>query len=198
VDRVVALDDVRVDVAMMRTPDGHSRLEQMKFRKPLATTAEPNAPANTLGIRRIMVAVGDIEDGPCPPAGPWRRTHRRGGAVRGQISALLRPRPRGHHRRSGRAAQLSVRPTSVLDPRERAVQLVDKNPRSFEPGKFEDHYGTALKELGEEKTKGHTTFAKEAERPAGGMEALKRSIGDAGAGKGKAARGGKNRAYSRL
>jgi catechol 2,3-dioxygenase-like lactoylglutathione lyase family enzyme len=63
VDRVVGLDGVRVDVAMMRTPDGHGRLELMKFHRPPALSAEPkNAPANTLGIRRIMFAVEDIED----------------------------------------------------------------------------------------------------------------------------------------
>ena len=62
-DRVVGLDGVRVDVAMMRTPDGHGRLELMKFHSPAAVSAEPkNAPANTLGIRRIMFAVEDIED----------------------------------------------------------------------------------------------------------------------------------------
>ena len=47
---------------MMRTPDGHSRLELTKFHTPTAVSAEPNAPANTLGIRRIMFAVDDIED----------------------------------------------------------------------------------------------------------------------------------------
>src|SRR5881396_986073 len=57
VDRIVALDGVRSDIAMMRTPDGHSRLELTKFQTPLATTVEPNAPVNTLGIRRIMFAV---------------------------------------------------------------------------------------------------------------------------------------------
>jgi catechol 2,3-dioxygenase-like lactoylglutathione lyase family enzyme len=63
VDRVVGLDGVRNDVAMMRTPDGHGRLELMKFHTPAAASAEPNnAPANTLGIRRIMFAVEDIED----------------------------------------------------------------------------------------------------------------------------------------
>jgi catechol 2,3-dioxygenase-like lactoylglutathione lyase family enzyme len=62
VDRVVGLDDVRVDIAMVRTPDGHSRLELTRFHTPTATSAEPNAPANTLGIRRIMFAVEDIED----------------------------------------------------------------------------------------------------------------------------------------
>jgi catechol 2,3-dioxygenase-like lactoylglutathione lyase family enzyme len=62
VDRVVGLDDVRVDVAMVRTPDGHGRLELTKFHTPTAVSAEPNAPANTLGLRRIMFAVEDIED----------------------------------------------------------------------------------------------------------------------------------------
>src|SRR5580692_9080340 len=63
VDRVVGLNDVRADIAMMRTPDGHSRLELTKFHTPPAVRAEPeSAPANTLGIRRIMFAVDDIDD----------------------------------------------------------------------------------------------------------------------------------------
>jgi catechol 2,3-dioxygenase-like lactoylglutathione lyase family enzyme len=63
VDRVVGLDDVRVDIAMMRTPDGHGRLELTKFHTPTAVSEQPgNAPPNTLGIRRIMFAVDDIED----------------------------------------------------------------------------------------------------------------------------------------
>jgi catechol 2,3-dioxygenase-like lactoylglutathione lyase family enzyme len=62
VDRVVGLDDVRVDIAMMRTSDGHGRLELTKFHAPPATTAEPNAPVNTLGLRRIMFAVEDIDE----------------------------------------------------------------------------------------------------------------------------------------
>ena len=63
VDRVVGLDGVRVDIAMMQTPDSHSRLELMKFHRPTAIVPEPkNAPANTLGIRRIMFAVDDVDD----------------------------------------------------------------------------------------------------------------------------------------
>src|ERR1043165_9567346 len=55
VDRVVGLNDVRSEIAMMRTPDGHSRLELSRFQKPAPVRSEPrNAPANTLGIRRIM------------------------------------------------------------------------------------------------------------------------------------------------
>ena len=63
VDQMVGLNDVRTDIAMMRTPDGHGRVELMKFQRPAAVSAEPkNAPANTLGIRRIMFAVDDIDD----------------------------------------------------------------------------------------------------------------------------------------
>jgi catechol 2,3-dioxygenase-like lactoylglutathione lyase family enzyme len=62
VDRTVGLNGVRNDIAMLRTPDGHSRLELIKFHTPPATTTEPNAPVNRLGIRRIMFAVEDIED----------------------------------------------------------------------------------------------------------------------------------------
>jgi predicted enzyme related to lactoylglutathione lyase len=63
VDRVVGLNDVRADIAMMRTPDGHGRIELTKFHTPQAVRAEPEtAPANTLGIRRIMFAVDDIDD----------------------------------------------------------------------------------------------------------------------------------------
>jgi len=48
---------------MMRTPDGHGRLELIKFHRPMTASAEPkNAPPNTLGIRRIMFAVEDIEE----------------------------------------------------------------------------------------------------------------------------------------
>ena len=63
VDRTVGLDGVRTDIVMMRTPDGHGRVELSKFHTPPAIRSEPhNAPANTLGIRRIMFAVDDIDD----------------------------------------------------------------------------------------------------------------------------------------
>jgi catechol 2,3-dioxygenase-like lactoylglutathione lyase family enzyme len=62
-DRVVGLDGVRADIAMMRTPDGHGRVELSKFHTPPAVRAEPeDAPANALGIRRIMFAVDDLDD----------------------------------------------------------------------------------------------------------------------------------------
>src|SRR5919108_1695394 len=63
VDRVVGLEGVRSDIAVMRTPDGHGRLELDKFHTPPAVRAEPeDAPVNTLGVRRIMFAVDDIDD----------------------------------------------------------------------------------------------------------------------------------------
>jgi catechol 2,3-dioxygenase-like lactoylglutathione lyase family enzyme len=61
VDRVVGLDGVRSDIAMLRTPDGHGRLELTKFQAPAAVSAEPNAPVNRLGMGRIMFAVDDID-----------------------------------------------------------------------------------------------------------------------------------------
>ena len=62
VDRIVGLDGVRSDIAMMRTPDGHGRIELTRFRTPPAATTKPNAPVNTLGMGRVMFAVDDIED----------------------------------------------------------------------------------------------------------------------------------------
>jgi catechol 2,3-dioxygenase-like lactoylglutathione lyase family enzyme len=63
VDSTVGLDGVRADIAMLRTPDGHGRVELTKFHSPPAVRAEPeDAPANALGIRRIMFAVEDIDD----------------------------------------------------------------------------------------------------------------------------------------
>ncbi|MFL5884357.1 MAG: VOC family protein, partial [Thermoleophilaceae bacterium] len=63
VDSTVGLNDVRADVTMMRTPDGHSGVELTKFHTPAAVTVEPeSAPANALGIRRIMFAVDDVDD----------------------------------------------------------------------------------------------------------------------------------------
>jgi len=63
VDSVVGLDGVRADIAMLRTPDGHGRVELTRFHTPPAVRAEPeNAPANALGLRRIMFLVDDLDD----------------------------------------------------------------------------------------------------------------------------------------
>src|SRR5512147_1984284 len=62
VDRLIGLQNVRATLALMRTPDGHGRIELDKFHTPKAVRAEPeDAPVNALGIRRIMFAVNDID-----------------------------------------------------------------------------------------------------------------------------------------
>ena len=61
VDRVVGLDGVRVEFAMVQTPDGNGRLELVKFHSPSAQGGDRDAPANTLGIRHIAFAVEDID-----------------------------------------------------------------------------------------------------------------------------------------
>ncbi|KMS68843.1 glyoxalase [Streptomyces leeuwenhoekii] len=62
-DRTVGLDGVRSAIAMMRTPDGHGKLELTKFHTPAALTAGPvDPPPNTLGLHRVMFAVDDIDD----------------------------------------------------------------------------------------------------------------------------------------
>jgi catechol 2,3-dioxygenase-like lactoylglutathione lyase family enzyme len=80
VDQVVGLNGVRSDIAMMRTPDGHGGVELAKFHTPPAVRAEPeNAPANALGIRRIMFAVDDVDD-------VVARLRRHGGELVGEIA----------------------------------------------------------------------------------------------------------------
>ena len=92
----------------------------------------------------------------------------------------------------------SVKPDKEMI--ELAVQLIEKKAAPFDPKKFQDHYTTALRELVQDKLKGHKIIAPQEEaRPKGGnivdlMEALKRSVGDPASGKTKPARGGKKRA----
>jgi catechol 2,3-dioxygenase-like lactoylglutathione lyase family enzyme len=63
VDGTVGLAGVRADIVMMQTPDGHGRVELSRFHTPPAVRLEPeDAPANALGIRRIMFAVDDVDD----------------------------------------------------------------------------------------------------------------------------------------
>jgi catechol 2,3-dioxygenase-like lactoylglutathione lyase family enzyme len=62
-DRTVGLDGVRSDIAMLRTPDGHSKLELTRYHHPPASQPEPaNPPPHTLGLHRVMFAVDDIDD----------------------------------------------------------------------------------------------------------------------------------------
>ena len=60
--RVTGLGDQQVEIAMMRTPDGHSRLELSRFVTPLPVADHRNAPVNALGYLRVMFAVDDLDD----------------------------------------------------------------------------------------------------------------------------------------
>ena len=60
--RVTGLGDQRVEIAMMRTPDGHSRLELSRFLAPPVVADHRNAPVNSLGYLRVMFAVDDLND----------------------------------------------------------------------------------------------------------------------------------------
>jgi catechol 2,3-dioxygenase-like lactoylglutathione lyase family enzyme len=63
VDRVNGIENVRVDIVMMRTPDGHGRLELTKFRNPKLIEIEPAiAPPNAPGLRSVMFAVESLDD----------------------------------------------------------------------------------------------------------------------------------------
>lgn len=63
VDRVNRLDGVQVEIAMLRTPDGHGRLELTRFRQPPLVASEPaDPPPNTLGLRSIMFAVDSLDE----------------------------------------------------------------------------------------------------------------------------------------
>ena len=60
--RVTGLRDQRVEIAMMRTPDGHGRIELSRYLTPLAVADHRNAPVNALGYLRVMFAVDDIDE----------------------------------------------------------------------------------------------------------------------------------------
>src|SRR3954447_20697996 len=60
--RVTGLADQRVEIAMMRTPDGHSRLELSRFLTPSVVADHRNAPVNALGYLRVMFTVEDLDD----------------------------------------------------------------------------------------------------------------------------------------
>lgn len=76
--RVTGLGDQHVEVAMMRTPDGHSRLELSHFLAPAVVADHRNAPVNALGYLRVMFAVDDIDD-------TLQRLRLRGAEVVGEV-----------------------------------------------------------------------------------------------------------------
>jgi catechol 2,3-dioxygenase-like lactoylglutathione lyase family enzyme len=76
--RVTGLRDQRVEIAMMRTPDGHSRIELSRFLAPPVVADHRDAPVNALGYLRIMFAVDDIDD-------VLARLQRRGAQLVGEV-----------------------------------------------------------------------------------------------------------------
>lgn len=76
--RVTGLGDQHVEIAMMRTPDGHSRLELSRFLTPPVIADHRNAPVNALGYLRVMFTVDDIDD-------TLERLRKRGAQVVGEV-----------------------------------------------------------------------------------------------------------------
>ncbi len=76
--RVTGLGDQHVEVAMMRTPDGHSRLELSRFLRPPVVADHRNAPVNALGYLRVMFAVDDLDE-------TLEKVRRRGAQLVGEV-----------------------------------------------------------------------------------------------------------------
>jgi len=94
--RVTGLGDQRVEIAMMRTPDGHGRLELSRFLTPRTVADHRNAPVNSLGYLRVMFAVDDIDE-----TLSRLRKHGTQAATRGQA----RVTPTKETRKSGETAK---------------------------------------------------------------------------------------------
>lgn len=62
VDRLIGLEDAKADIAMLRTPDGQSRIELSTFQKPLTATPAPSAPVNVPGIPRLTFVVDSVDE----------------------------------------------------------------------------------------------------------------------------------------
>ena len=60
-ERIIGVSNLRSDIAMLETPDGHSRIELSKFHSPATFPGDPHAPTNTLGLRHIAFLVDDLD-----------------------------------------------------------------------------------------------------------------------------------------
>jgi catechol 2,3-dioxygenase-like lactoylglutathione lyase family enzyme len=114
-DGVTGLRDMRVEIAMMRTPDGHSRLEMSRFLAPPVVADHRGAPVNALGYLRVMFTVEDIDD-------TLARLGKRGAELVGEVvqyekrvSALLHPGPRRNSHRACPRARAADFPMSTCD-----------------------------------------------------------------------------------
>jgi catechol 2,3-dioxygenase-like lactoylglutathione lyase family enzyme len=78
-DRLIGLDGVRTEIAMLRTPDGHSRLELSTFQSPVSAQPAPREPVNTPGIPRLTFVVDDVDD-------TYERLRGHGGELVGEVA----------------------------------------------------------------------------------------------------------------
>src|SRR5687767_6097688 len=103
---------MRVEIAMMRTPDGHSRLEMSRFLAPPVVADHRSAPVNALGYLRVMFTVEDIDD-------TLARLGKRGAELVGEVvqyeDALLHPGPRRNSHRACPRARAADFPMSTCD-----------------------------------------------------------------------------------
>src|SRR6266566_2275657 len=137
VDRVNGLEGVQVDIVIMRTPDGHGRLELTKFRNPKLVEIEPAiAPPNTLGLRSVMFTVESVDD-------TVARLRANGAELVGEVAQYedkyrlcYMARPGGHHRRAGRGTLLKRSPPSEKPVAPQALLRLDpmtRNHPAFSP-----------------------------------------------------------------
>ena len=135
--RVTGLGDQRVEIAMMVTPDGHSRLELSRFLTPPVVADHRNAPVNALGYLRVMFAVEDIDE-------TLARLRKRGAQLVGEVvqyedvvSALLHPRPRRTSHRARRADWVALAKCSVgnrhLRPQAKRIDIEMQHASSSRP-----------------------------------------------------------------
>jgi catechol 2,3-dioxygenase-like lactoylglutathione lyase family enzyme len=78
VDRIIGLEGARSDLAFVQTPDGHGRIELVKFKSPPARGGNPEAPVNTFGLSHLCFAVDDLD-------GTVARLQAKGGKLVGEV-----------------------------------------------------------------------------------------------------------------
>src|ERR1700716_3301382 len=137
VDRINGIEGVQADIVMMRTPDGHGRLELTKFRNPKLVEIEPAiAPPNTLGLRSVMFTVESVDD-------TVARLRANGSELVGEVAqyedkyrlCYMRG-PRGHYRRAGRGTLLKRSPPSEKSVAPQALRRlvpIARNHPAFSP-----------------------------------------------------------------
>ena len=132
--RVTGLGDQRVEIAMMRTPDGHSRLELSRFLTPPVVADHRNAPVNALGYLRVMFAVDDLDE-------TLERLRKRGAQLVGEVvqyqdvvSALLHPRAGRASHRTRPGTRLSAIPRRRRDRRFQLPSGSSANRKLFRNG----------------------------------------------------------------